>query len=79
MIKILTCESGLRQFDNEGNAIVSKTSDKGIAQINQVWWNKAKELGYDLDKTVDNLNMGFYIWNIQGKKAWTCAKKLGVV
>lgn len=79
MIKILTCESGLKQWDNSGGVLMSKTSDMGISQINHVWWDKAKELGYDLMNPVDNLNMGYYIWKQQGFEAWTCSRITRIV
>lgn len=74
MIKILTCESGLREDDDSGKPLMSSTSDEGIAQINQIWWNKAKELGNDLATTIGNLNMAKYIWDQSGFNAWTCTK-----
>lgn len=79
MIQILTCESGMKQFADSGKVIRSPTSDIGISQINQVWWDKAIELGYDINKTVDNLEMARYIWGIQGFKAWVCSGIVGVV
>lgn len=79
MIKILTCESGLKQWDDRGETLLSPTDDLGISQINQVWWDKAKELGYDLNITVDNLNMAYYIWKQQGFNAWMCYRKLSTV
>lgn len=79
MIKIFSCESNFRQYDDSGNVLLSTTSDLGIAQINQVWWRKAEQMGYDLTKTVDNIDMAFYVWNQQGFGAWSCASKVGVV
>jgi len=90
MIKIFTCESGMKQwadYDTEwskkGEPLMSSTTDIGIAQIHigksTDWLERSKELGYDLTKTVDNLDMAYYIWNIQGFGAWSCSKKVGIV
>jgi hypothetical protein len=78
MEQIFTCESGLRQFDSEGNVIVSPTRDFGIAQINEkVWDSKAKEMGLDYKGSMfDNLKMAKHIYDVSGKRAWVCNRKV---
>lgn len=79
MERIFQCESHMRQWEADGTVKLSETADLGIAQINEVWWGSARSMGYDLDKTYDNILMAKHVWDIQGFKAWTCAKKVGVI
>jgi hypothetical protein len=75
MVAILTCESGLKQYRGNGIPKVSGTSDVGIAQINQVWWQKALDLGYDIFFSEDdNLKMAKIIYDKQGISGWTCSR-----
>lgn len=76
MKKIATCESGMRQFDSEGNTITSHTNDSGLFQINNATWSKtAKELGLDyINSEDDNIEMAKYILEKQGITAWVCFK-----
>lgn len=73
MLDTIACESGFRQFDNDGRILRSKTDDVGITQINvDTWGLKAKELGLDIYTPLGNVQMAKHILNIQGKKAWVC-------
>jgi len=79
LINMLKCESGLRQYDKNGDVLLSTTGDSGVGQINlRTWSSKAKKLGYDLDNPVDNLLM--VAWIIQndsnGLDSWVCYKKI---
>jgi hypothetical protein len=78
MEQIFKCESGLRQFDTNGNVIMSHTRDFGVAQINEKTWDStAKEMGLDYKNSmIDNLKMARHIYDVQGKKAWVCASKI---
>jgi hypothetical protein len=72
MIKVLTCESQLKQFKVDGTPLVSPTSDVGIAQINRIHWSRAKELGLDIfNNEDDNLKMAKIIYDEQGIEAWS--------
>lgn len=72
-LPIIACESGFKQFNEDGTILMSKTHDIGIAQINiPVWGEKAKGLGYNLWVLEDNLKMAKYISEIQGDTAWVC-------
>ncbi len=80
LIRILKCESNLKQFDVQGNPLMSRTMDIGISQINIVHWKKAKELGLDIfGSAEDNITMGKIILKSSGYKAWTCAKIVGII
>lgn len=78
MKQISVCESGMRQFDSEGNTITSPTNDSGLFQINNpTWSNTAKELGLDyLNSEEDNIKMAQHILEVQGLNAWSCYKML---
>lgn len=74
MVEIAWCESRHRQLVN-GKPLISRTSDVGLFQINQVHWKQAKELGldifYDMD---DNIKMARIVYDMQSIKAWSCLK-----
>src|SRR3990167_8805937 len=73
MHRIAKCESGFNQFNKDGSPLVSKTSDVGLMQINQVHWKRAKKLGLDIfNSPIDNLEMAKIIYKEQGYKAWSC-------
>ena len=82
MLPVIACESGFRQYNDDGSVLRSKTNDIGIAQIHiNVWEEKAKELGYDIYTPMGNILMAKYIKQVQGIKAWMaltspCYKKL---
>lgn len=71
MVTVAWCESEHRQFDKFGEPLISKTSDVGVMQINQVHWSEAKKLGLDIFYSEDdNIKMGRRIYDIQGITAW---------
>ena len=71
-ISIVNCESGFKQFQ-DGKPLISRTSDVGLLQINQVHWDRAKELGLDIfNSEDDNIAMAKIIKKEQGLKAWSC-------
>ena len=73
MIPVLECESRFRQFDENGEPLMSDTQDVGISQINEIWWAEAEELGLDIFNSLDdNLKMARIIKEKQGIKAWSC-------
>lgn len=77
MLPTIACESGFRQYHQDGTVLRSGTSDVGITQINvDTWGLKAIELGYDIYTPLGNLNMAKYILSVQGPDAWVCHKKL---
>lgn len=72
MIDVIRCESNFRQFHN-GVPLVSRTSDVGVMQINQVHWPRARALGLDIFNSIeDNIAMGKIILREQSISAWTC-------
>ena len=72
MVEIAWCESRHRQLVN-GKPLISRTSDVGLMQINQVHWKEAKSRGLDIFYNEDdNIRMGRIVYEKQGVKAWTC-------
>lgn len=78
MMKIFECESGLRQFKADGTVVMSPTRDFGYTQINEkANGAKALQLGLDYKGSVtDNIKMAKYIYDTQGKFAWTCNRMI---
>ena len=75
IIAIAQCESGLRQFYDDGSLVVSKTNDVGVMQINMKSWKaKADEFGMDLTKTNDNIFFARYLYNLHGLSDWSMSK-----
>jgi len=74
MIHIAKCESGLKQYNSNGKVLISKTSDKGVFQINQVHWENAKKLGFDIDTLEGNLSYARYLYDRNGTKDWYMSK-----
>ena len=72
MVPVLICESGLKQFDDDGTPKISPTSDVGIGQVNRTHWKRAKKLGLDIfNSEEDNLKMAKIIYDEQGIEAWS--------
>ena len=69
-IGIAKCESGIRQFNEDGTVLTSRTSDKGIFQINQVHWKKAKELNLDIDTIDGNIAYAKLLKENNGTRDW---------
>ena len=77
LLKICKAESGLRQFDSNGNVLRGKVnpSDIGYCQINEPIWNdKARKLGYDIYTEQGNKDMALWIYNNYGDSPWDSSK-----
>lgn len=74
-IKIATCESSLRQFDDKGQVVKSKTGDSGLFQINQVHKKQLDEMKLDPDKLEDNIKYAKHLFDTNGLKDWYMSKK----
>jgi hypothetical protein len=74
MEQIFKCESGMKQFKEDGTVVMSPTRDFGIAQINEKAHDAtAKRLGLDYKGSmIDNLKLAKYISEKQGINAWVC-------
>jgi hypothetical protein len=73
---ICLCESGLKQFNDDGSILKGKVNqfDIGYCQINEMYWgNKAIELGFDIYTLDGNIAMSNWIYENYGTKYWTCS------
>jgi murein DD-endopeptidase MepM/ murein hydrolase activator NlpD len=52
-------------------AVVSKTNDVGLWQVNLDYWGKQFGGQAALSVPANNADAGFYIWQVQGWRAWT--------
>ena len=71
--RIAFCESGGRQYDENGNVVrgVVNKYDTGKYQINtQAWGQEAKKLGYDLMTEEGNEAMALAIYKRYGTSPW---------
>jgi len=71
MKKIAWCESNNRQYNKHGNVLIGFSgADKGLFQINQIHWRKARQLGYDLDTRQGNAKFARYLYERKGTDPW---------
>jgi hypothetical protein len=84
MDAIALCESGNKHLDPKTGQVymlanTNKTVDVGKYMINTVWHKKAKDLGLDITKEVDNEKMAYWIYENRGTGDWyasqACWKK----
>lgn len=76
--KIAHCESGNRQFDDNGNVIRGRENPKDIGtyQINLFYHQEvAEKLGYDLFTEEGNKGYAIWLYNKQGTNPWFWSKK----
>lgn len=62
--KIIACESGFRP------EVVSRTSDYGLLQVNQIHRKAAKELGFDIQKWQESFEYGVLLFREEGSQPW---------
>ena len=76
MTRIAHCESGVKQFREDGTPVQGPTKDFGVFQVHEPTWNKvAIELGLDYKNSVeDNIKMARHIYDVQGLSAWNPSK-----
>lgn len=76
MVAVIQCESGYRQYNEDGTVLVSSTSDIGIGQLNAPTWRSvAKGVGIDITQPVGNLLWTKVLYDSQGLKPWNSSKK----
>lgn len=69
--RIARCESGNRQFKENGDVLVSRTNDVGRYQINlKAHGANAKKLGIDIYSEEGNETYALYLYNRDGLKPW---------
>ena len=77
LAKIAVCESGGRQFNENGGVVrgVSHTADIGKYQINMsVWAGEAQRLGFDIMTEEGNEAMALELYQRAGTAPWVSSK-----
>lgn len=75
MVRVFRCESGLKQFETNGEVLVSPTRDVGVSQINlKAHAKTAKQLGFDIYTTEGNLAYARYLFERRGTRDWYMSK-----
>lgn len=75
--QIARCESGLRQFDENGEVVRGKMNklDVGIFQINEKYHaDMAKKMGIDIYTEEGNMEYAHYLWLKNGTADWSASK-----
>lgn len=74
LIDIAHCESGWRQFNEDGSVLESSTTDYGYFQINSSHIKQASNLGYDIMTTDGNIAYALYLYKEHGTNDWSASK-----
>ena len=76
-VKIAFCESTLRQFAKNGQALrgVHNPDDVGLFQINETYHlKKSRDLGYDIYGTNGNIDYAIWLLGHEGTRHWKWSK-----
>jgi hypothetical protein len=77
--RVALCESGGKQFRENGKVIMSPTHDAGILQINvPIHRQAALNMGYDIFTLEGNIGYGMHLYRTEGLRPWVCARKLAL-
>lgn len=77
MLEVARCESGVRQYDSNGNVIRGNDNpnDVGLFQINEDYWlEEAQKQGINIYTLEGNIEMAKVILSQQGISAWNWSK-----
>jgi len=76
LIQIARCESGFRQFDENGKALKNpKSSATGVMQIMSSYHRKtAAKLGFDIRTLNGNLKYAKWLYKNEGTRPWNASK-----
>lgn len=78
LIEIARCESGLRQFDEDGNILRGQINfkDVGLFQINEDWhFKRSVEKKINIHTTDGNIAFAKLLYKEQGSKPWSASKE----
>lgn len=73
-ITIAKCESGMKQFKEDGTVLISPSSDVGLFQINQVHWDTAKKMEIDIYTVDGNIAYAKFLKEQNGYGDWYMSK-----
>jgi hypothetical protein len=78
MIEIAKCESGYRQYRNDGSILRGGTGGRyiGVFQISEGHTQRAKDLGYDILTAEGNIGFARFMYNEQGTSPWASCLKV---
>jgi hypothetical protein len=74
LVRIAECESGFKQFYDDGSIVQSKTHDFGMFQINHIHFKEALSMGYDPMTAEGNISYALYLFSKNGTKDWSMSK-----
>ena len=77
--KVIQCESGGRQHDKNGDLIIGKANEIGIAQFKQETWDYFNQIrGTNLDITSKDDQLSMIIWAFKNnlESHWSCYSKV---
>ena len=75
LICIAQKESGVRQFDKNGEPLESPTHDWGVFQINEGWLPTATKMGLDVKyNEEDNITFALWLADKYGLSQWATYK-----
>ncbi len=76
--KIAVCESGNRQFEEDGKTVIrgrANPHDIGRWQINERWHLKeSRRLGMDIYSEAGNLAYALHLYRINGTRDWSWSR-----
>lgn len=76
-LRIAKCESGLRQYNEEGNLLRGKQNpaDAGIFQINENYHLKQSQTqNFDIHSTQGNIEYAMWLMKKEGNRHWNWSK-----
>jgi hypothetical protein len=71
MVRIAKCESGARQFKDNGELVIGPTSDYGVFQNHEQHRSLWEKLGLDVEGSAkDNITFARYLYDHGGIAHW---------
>jgi hypothetical protein len=79
LAEVARCESHFRHFNTDGTLRAgyntNGTKDVGVMQINTIWHEKAKDLGFDLSTLKGNMDFAKWLYDRQGLQPWMSSSR----
>lgn len=75
-VKVVRCESNLKQFNPDGTTLISPTLDVGLFQINlKAHLRSSQKMGLDIINSLeDNYTYAKHLYDESGEQPWVCAE-----
>jgi hypothetical protein len=68
------CESGHRQYREDGTLLVSDTNDSGYCQINGIHKPEAASLGMNIETLEGNIKFANFLFDREGYTPWEASR-----